>query len=153
MSDWASTERIQADVSTVDQQVIHGELHVQAGVAQHDGPETLLEMLNRSDPFFPVSLAQGGIVFTAKAQVAVVTCAPEVGLSDPERIGAAKTIGLEVVMTGGAEFRGWATLELPPTRARALDYLNAPGLFFTLRSDLAIRFINRSFVRYVRPLD
>ena len=153
MSDWASTERITADISLAEQARLHGELHVQGRVAHHDGPETPLEMLNRPDAFFPVTVDQGKIAFVAKSQVAVVACAPEVGFSDPERASAAKTIALEIVMADGDEFRGWATLELPPTRARTLDYLNAPGQFFSLQGEDATRFINRGHVRVVRPMD
>jgi hypothetical protein len=153
MGDWASTERISADISLADQARLSGELHVQGRVAHHDGPETPLEMLNRSDPFFPVTLDQGNVAFLAKSQVAVVSCAPHLGQSDPERASAAKTIALEIVMAGGQEFRGWATLELPPTRARTLDYLNAAGAFFSLQGEDAMRLINRAHVRVVRPLD
>lgn len=153
MGDWASTERIPADIALADQARLSGQLHVQGRVAQHDGPETPLEMLNRPDPFFPVTLEQGKVAFVAKAQVAFVVGAPHLGQSDPERVSAAKTIALEIVMVGGEEFRGWATLELPPTRARTLDYLNASGTFFSLQGEDATRFINRAFVRMVRPLD
>ena len=153
MGDWASTERISADISLADRTRLRGELHLQGRVAHHDGPETPLEMLNRADIFFPVALSQGKIAFLAKAQVAVVACAPAMGYSDPERASAAKTIALEIVMAGGDEFRGWATLELPPTRARTLDYLNAPGQFFSLQGVDATRFINRAHVRVVRPTD
>ena len=154
MGDWASTERISAEISLADQARLSGELHVQGRVAHHDGPETPLEMLNRPDAFFPVTLGQGKVAFLAKAQVSMVACAPDdLGPSDPERVSAAKTIALEIVMAGGEELRGWATLELPPTRARTLDYLNAPGAFFSLKGEDATRFINRSFVRVVRPLD
>ena len=38
-------------------------------------------------------------------------------------------------MVGGAEYRGVAVSELPPTRARALDLLNAPERFFQLLTD------------------
>jgi hypothetical protein len=153
MGDWASTEQISADITLAAQARLTGELHVQGRVAHHDGPETPLEMLNRPDGFFPVTLDQGRIAFLAKAQVAVVACSPQLVPSDPERASAAKTVALEIVMADGEEFRGWATLELPPTRARTLDYLNAPGQFFSLQGEDATRFINRAHVRVVRPLD
>jgi hypothetical protein len=153
MADWATTERIAAEITLADQSGLRGELHVQGRVAQHDGPETPLEMLNRPDSFFPVTLEGSRVVFLAKAQVSVIACGAGIGQSDPERASAAKTIALEIVMAGGAEFRGWAILELPPTRARTLDYLNAGGLFIALLGEDATRFINRSHVRVVRPVD
>jgi hypothetical protein len=53
----------------------------------------------------------------------------------------------------GVEYRGRSTFELPPARARALDYVNAPGRFFTLRTDDMTQHINKSLVRLIRPLD
>ena len=153
VSNWASTERVPAQILLAEQMVIQGELHLQPMVAFHEGSETPLEMLNRSDAFFPISLPGGEITFVAKAQVAVVTCAADAFVTDPERLGAAKTIGMEVVLEGGAELKGRSLLELPPTRSRALDYLNSIGQFFVLRSDTALRFINRAHVRVVRPTD
>ncbi len=153
MADWASTERIKAEILLAEGRTLAGELHLQARVAQHDGPETPLEMLNRPDAFFPVTLDDGRIGFIAKSQVSAIRSASAMTPADPERVSAAKTIGLEVVMAGGAEYRGWAALELPPTRARTLDYLNASGLFFMLESEDAAWFIHREYVRMVRPLD
>jgi hypothetical protein len=153
MSDWASTERIPAEIVLAEGIHVDGELHLQGRVGQHDGPETPLEMLNRPDFFFPVSLPDGKVAFAAKAQVALVVCGAGIGMTDPERMGAAKTVNLEVGMAGGAEYRGWVTIELPPSRARALDFLNGAGLFFVLRSADFTWLINRTHVRAIRPLD
>nr|MBA3893210.1 hypothetical protein [Gemmatimonadales bacterium] len=49
--------------------------------------------------------------------------------------------------------RGRATLELPPGRRRALDYMNGPGGFFALWADGRTRYINKQHVRLIRPLD
>ena len=51
-----------------------------------------------------------------KAQVAGVTCPRTCPLPDPDRVTAAKHVELEVVLPGGAEYRGRATFELPPGR-------------------------------------
>ncbi len=152
MSDWAATERLPGEVSLAEGITITGDLHLQGGVALHNGPETPLEMLNRPDPFFPVTLAGGETVFVSKALTAVVSCylSP---LADADRLYAAREVGLEVMMEGGAEFRGRATLELSPTRGRTLDYLNAADPFFTIRTDAVTRFIHRAHVRVIRPLD
>ena len=153
MSNWASTERIPAQVTMAESVVIQGDIHLQPRVGHHDGPETPLEMLNRPEPFFPVTLAGGQIAFAAKAQVALVTCDPGIAMTDVERASAAKTIRLDVTMAGGNQVKGWASLELPPTRNRTLDYLNEPGPFFVLRTETATCYINRLHVRVVRPGD
>lgn len=152
MNDWASTRRIPARVLLAEGLVIQGEVHLQPRVAWRDGPETPVEMLNRPDAFFPLSLPHGDIVFVAKEQVAAVLYEEVMTFDDAERQTAARMIPLEVMMVAGVEHRGVAVSELPPTKARALDFLNAPDRFFPLLTDEGTMCIHRRFVRAVRPL-
>jgi hypothetical protein len=152
MTDWASTNRQSARVTLAEGLVIQGDLHLQPRVAWRDGPELPLELLNRGEAFFPISLPQGDVVFVAKEQVAVLAYPEVVGFDDPDRKTAALTIPLEVMMVGGAEYRGVAVSELPPTKARALDFLNAQERFFQLLTNDGALCINRRFVRAARPL-
>jgi len=110
-------------------------------------------MLNRADPFFALTLPGGVVTFVSKAQVSVIDCREQPPLTDPDRITAAKLLALEVVLDSGAEYRGRASVELPPGRSRALDYVNAPGAFFTLFADDTTHYFNKSRVRLIRPLD
>ena len=151
-SDWASTERVSAEITLADGTVLAGEIHVQPRVAHHEGAETPVEMLNRTEPFFVLS-HEGGVLFLSKAQVAYVSCGAQPPLGDPERFNAAKLVALEVQLVGGAEFKGWATVERPPNRARTLDYLNEPEPFFTVWTNAVTCYIHRAHVRLVRPLD
>jgi hypothetical protein len=153
MSDWAATERIAAEILLAEGVTVYGDIHLQARVAYRDGAETPLEMLNRPEPFFVLSTPDGSIVFLSKDQVAVISCAPDAVLDDPERTTAARRLGLDVVLWGGAIYRGWAMHELPPNRARTLDYLNAAGRFFAVSTDAETRYVNRSHVSIVRPSD
>jgi len=153
MSDWGSTNRVAAMVALAEGVTLEGELHLLTRPAYPPGPETPLEMLNRPDPFFALTLPDGVVTFVPKAQVSVIDCREQPPLSDPDRITAAKLVGLEVVLHGGAEYRGRATVELPPGRARALDYVNGPGAFFELFSDETMHYLNKSLVRLIRPLD
>ena len=153
MSDWGSTNQVPAHVALAEGLVVEGELHLLTRPAYPPGPETPLEMLNRPDPFFVLTLADGAVTFVAKAQVAVINCREQPQLTDPDRVSAAKLVALEVVLHGGTEYRGRATVELPPGRARALDYVNGSGQFFSLFSDETTHYLNKSFVRLIRPLD
>ena len=153
MSDWATTRRLPAAVTLAGGDVAIGELHLQPIVAHHDGPESPVEMLNRAEEFFPLALADGGVIFLSKSTVAFVACATtDVPDQDPARLEATVRVELDVRIPG-AEYRGMAALELPPTRARTLDYLNGAGRFFAIVSGPTTRFINRAHVRSVRPLD
>jgi hypothetical protein len=151
MNNWAVTERVPVRVVLAEGLAILGDAHLQPRVAWRDGPETILEMLNRDEAFFAMTLAGGDVVFVSKAQVAVLAY-HEAGGSDSERNSAARTIPLEVMMVGGAEHRGTALSELPPTRGRALDFLNAPEAFFLLIAADSNLCLNRRHVRAARPL-
>lgn len=153
MSDWAETRRVAASVIVAGGDVIMGELHLQPSVPHRPGPESPLEMLNRAETFFPLALADGGVAFLSKDTVAVVSCATaDMPAPDPARLGAVTHVEMEVRLTGG-DYRGRADMELPPTRGRTLDYLNAGGRFFGLVTGTTVRFLNRSHVHSVRPLD
>jgi hypothetical protein len=153
MSDWGITTKVPAEVVLAEGITLAGDLHLYARTTYPPGPETPLEMLNRDDGFFALTLEGGGVTFIPKTQVVVVSCRDRPRLLDPERESAARHIELEVVVQGGTEYRGRAALELPPSRARSLDYLNGPGVFFVLGRDDISWYINKSRVRFARPLD
>jgi hypothetical protein len=152
MSDWGITTKVPAEVVLAEGVVLAGDLHLYARPTYPPGPETPLEMLNRADGFFALTL-DGGVTFVPKSQVVVVTCRNQAQLVDPERITAGRLIELEVVVQGGAEYRGRVVAELPPSRGRTLDFLNAPGVFFELDADELSWYFNKSRVRVARPLD
>ena len=152
MSSWGSTRLVPAEAALAEGVVLAGTLHLMARVAFPPGPETPLELLNRAEPFFALTLDGGGVALVAKAQLAVLTCR-DVPPPDPARLSAAKLVDLEVTVVGGAEYRGRAAVELPRSRSRALDFLNDPDPFFPLCSDDAARYLNKRLVRLIRPLD
>lgn len=152
MSDWGITTKVQAEVVLAEGIVLAGDLHLYARPDYPPGPETPLEMLNRPDTFFALTL-DGGVRFIPKSQVVVVTSRSRTPPGDPDRVSAGKLIEMEVVVQGGAEYRGRAVLELPPSRRRTLDYLNGTGIFFMLGTDDVSWYFNKSRVRLARPLD
>ena len=154
MADWAATKRLNARVVLAEGLTLQGELHLQPRVAYHDGPELPVEMLNRPERFFVLSLAKGGVVFVSKTQVALVaySAAAAAPPLDRERSTACRTLKFEVMIVGGVEYKGQVQTELPPDHSRPLDYLNAPEDFFTLVTDKNTLCLNRRHVRAVRPL-
>lgn len=153
MSDWGATQRVAARVLLAEGVVLAGDLHLLAKTTYPTDSESPLEMLNRDDPFFALTLAEGGVAFVSKAQAAVVSCRDRGVPDDPARTSAAKLVELSVQLTDGVEYRGRSSFELPPARNRALDYVNGPGRFFALWTDDTTQYINKSLVRLIRPLD
>jgi hypothetical protein len=138
-------------VTLVEGVAIEGDLHLQPRTAYHASPETPLEMLNRDDHFFPMTLAHGEVVLVGKAQVTTVAFDGS-PVEDPERQSIARVLELEITMAGGRELRGIAASELPPNRSRASDFLNAPEAFFALVTPEATICVNRAHIRAARPL-
>ena len=126
MSEWAETRRLAVEILLAEGVTLRGELHLQPGVASHEGTETPLELLNRPEPFFVLSVADG-ITFVSREQVAAVTCAPQIIPEDPDRLNAATRLSLEVVLWGGAtgparsitSIRPAGSSPYPPTRRPA----------------------------------
>jgi hypothetical protein len=123
----------------------------------HDGPETVLEMLNRDEGFFPFQPADddgGGMMLIAKAHTVTVSIDRQAPIADPARLSAARMAGIELVMAGGATLGGWASYEMPDGHARLLDYLNASTQpFFAIWTHATTHYVNRAHVLYAHPLE
>ena len=61
MSDWASTKRVAGEVIFEVGTTLKGDLHLPMSTAVRPSLETPLEMLNRSDGFFPLTLSSGDV--------------------------------------------------------------------------------------------
>lgn len=131
-----------------------GHIYVMEGVPQHDGPETVLELLNRPEGFFAFRPAEDAeILLVSKVQTVSLSVERQAPIADPARLSAARMLGVEVVLTGGSTVGGWASVELPQAQSRLLDYLNAsPASFFAVWTHAATHYVNRAHVLYARPL-
>ncbi|MEO8029451.1 MAG: hypothetical protein ABJC74_13110 [Gemmatimonadota bacterium] len=153
MTDYGSSERISSIVTLVEGIAIGGDLHVQPGAARHLGAETPLEMLNRPEPFFPLTQDDGEAIFIAKRQVAYIEQRATMGSNDPVRASVARMFPLEITLVGGLTLTGVSQSELPPQHSRTSDFLNVGDeTFFPLQTESALLYINRSHVRVARSL-
>lgn len=129
MSDWGSTNRLPAQVALVEGLVLDGDLHLLTRPAypQPGGSETPLEMLNRPDPFFALTLPEGDVALVPKARVLEITCQEDVPEPDPDRVTAAKVVELEVARPRGARPRR-STRRSSPTRRTGRSAASAPAI-------------------------
>jgi hypothetical protein len=132
-----------------------GDVFVMQRVPHHDGPETVLEMLNRREGFFAFRPAdEEGVLLLSKSHTVSVSVDRQAPIADPARLTAAKMLGFELVLVGGATLGGWASVELPEHHARLLDYLNASDEpFFAMWTHATTHYVNRAHVLYARPMD
>ena len=147
--DWGDTVRIKAEVQATGGRTFSGFLHLLPFASIHLGPETPEDVLNRDEAFFALTDQQEHTIFIAKAQVLAVVVEHET--VDPDRLHAARTIELRVELSDGSEYTGTVSSELPPTRTRAIDFLNHGAGFFALHVADTARYINRVHVRAVSP--
>lgn len=153
MTEWGTTNRLRVRVRLADGEEVVGDLHLQPRVSHHNGPETPLDLLDRSELFFPLALPESGIRFIGKPQVVSVACAPIPAESELDRLGITRFVTMELSLTDGSLVQGGAGVTLPPTRHRALDCLNAGSGFLVLWSDETALYVNRAHIRAVRPLE
>ncbi len=131
-----------------------GQIFLMERVPQHDGPETVLELLNRPEGFFAFRPAgDDEVLLVSKQQTISLSIDRQAPIADPARLSAARTLGVEIVLAGGSTVGGWASAELPDAHARLLDYLNeSHEAFFAVWTHVATHYLNRAFVLYARPL-
>jgi len=136
-----------------DGEAREGEVFVMDRVPYRDGPETVLEMLNREEDFFAFRPTGGPpVLLVARSHTVTVTVDAPGPLSDPARRAAAQAVPLTVALATGDALTGEAQFEAPLSRQRALDYLNASrDPFFALTQGESTTFINRAHVRHVQP--
>lgn len=131
-----------------------GQIFVMERVPQHDGPETVLELLNRPEGFFAFQpAANEEVLLVSKQQTVSLSIDRQAPIADPARLSAARMLGVELTLAGGSTLSGWASAELPEGHSRLLDYLNEPHeAFFAVWTHAATHYVNRAFVLYARPL-
>ena len=135
-----------------------GAVFVADRVAHHEGPETLLELLNRDEGFFafrPEGKPGGpAVLLIAKSQTVNVAAPGSAPIVDPDRREAARQASITVHLHGGSMLTGLVRFEAPDNHRRLLDYLNASlDPFFALTVDDVTIYINRAHVLYARPGD
>jgi hypothetical protein len=152
MSAWVNTNRVPVEILLTGQRIVSGDIHLQPFAEHHAGAETPVDLMNRAEQFFVVTLEAGQPVFLARSQVMYVKLSAQAAIDDPERASAARRIGLELELADSSLVEGVVSLEMPPDRTRTLDFLNFGPDFFAVWTPESIRIVNRNHVRAVSPL-
>src|SRR3989442_15654419 len=112
-----------------------GEIFLFERVPQHSGPETPLEMLNRPEGFSPFRAdGKSAVLLVTKAHTVLLSVPHAASISDPDRLSAARTIRLDVMLANGSTLAGVGAVQAPEYQARPLHYFNAPPEPFFLLS-------------------
>lgn len=130
-----------------------GEVFVQSVSRYHAGPEEPRDVLNASDPFFPLATDAGELLLVAKDFVRDVETRDSLYEDPLERAGLLASV-VELTLADGCVLSGAVLLCAAAGRERLLDSLNAStDRFMAVYMTSGARLVNRRLVLHVRPLD
>ena len=130
---------------------LEGDIFVRQSSRYAQRLEDAPEVLNSSQPFFPMALSNGEIALVSKEHVYTLRGGPGVIHQDLS-LGTPATV--ELFMVDGERITGRVLIEPRRAHTRVLDFLNSgEERFFTVFAKNFVLLVNRSQVIRVRPLD
>ena len=118
----------------------------------HDGPQTLLELLNSGDRLIPLEGVEDES-FHLLTRAEIVWAAPHAGVEarlQRPRLHAASEERVRIRLSDGTTVEGMLQLERIGQLNRASDFLNLSDDFFSVETDDGLLFVNKLRVRDVR---
>jgi hypothetical protein len=128
-----------------DGRILEGRLYAAAG--DGDDYEGVVARLNDPEEDF-VPLAVGNDRFLLQ-KAGIVTAELLDRPDSPDPVGA-RVVAARLSLMGGTALLGHLRVEMPPERARVLDYLNAAPRFIPLWSDRGVVLVQRRAIVTVR---
>lgn len=127
------TVAFKAEVVCADGRRWEGQVFLPAAAPTHEGPARAEEWMNDTAPFFPFLAAGETRSFLLnKREIVVLTVEAAADAEDAVEGAGPVTRGV-VVEAEDQRLRGLIQIEMPKEHTRALDYLNRPEPFLTLR--------------------
>ena len=140
-------------LSLVSGETVAGAMFVSHSEDGDPRRETVRDVLNAPERFFPVEMGEGGTLLVAKDQVVDVLTELQDD-ADELRRASARSARLDIALAGGVVRSGLVFLELPAEQPRLLDYLNRlTDHFLTLYAADGTRLVNRALIERVLPRD
>ena len=152
MAEYLEKERIHVRISLTGEDPLDGELSLAPVAEAHDGPESVLDILNGPSRFIPfVRGDDRSVLLLSRTNINWMVTGPGV---DTQRVCPANFMvtreeSVHVTFTDGRGIDGLIQMELPEGMNRASDFLNCPEEFFALRSRLGVVLVNKTRVRDV----
>lgn len=153
MPEYIEKIRVTVRVSRPGEPIMEGVLSLSPYSEFHDGPETLLELLNSSATMLPFQrLSDDAILLLCRMDLQWVVAGPAVDpeLLRPRTFRYTREERVRVRLRGGDELEGLLQMELPELMNRASDYMNGPETFFPLTTRQGVFLIQKASVRELR---
>lgn len=156
MPEYVEKIRVSVRISRSGEPVIEGELALSPSSPFHDGPETLLDLLNASMHLLPFQRQADDVtLLLCRPDVQWVMASPGVDpeLLRPPAFGFTREERMRVRLRSGEEIEGLLQMELPENINRASDYLNGPEPFFPLSTRQGTYLVQKTSVREILLVD
>jgi len=140
--------RLPVVLVTTDAQRVSGDLFVQSSTRNKLGHETAIDVLNASEPFFPIATMKGKMLLLAKAHVREILVALEDAELPDWECGTPAEV--DIVMHGGARHVGTILVQLASGQRRVMDFLNRlHDRFVPLYKEDGMVLLNREQIAHV----
>lgn len=141
---------VAAEVTIAGQKPVTLKLYLAGQAASHAGYERPSDLLNGSDPFFPVMEKKGRLALLQRDAVVImsVPAGDERGGNEPGAdeaiVGTLSSERVEVRLDDGPSVKGLVEYVMPEGSRRLVDFLNLGERFLAVRQDGTIHLINKS---------
>jgi hypothetical protein len=156
MPEYIEKIRVSIRVSRPGEPVMEGVCSLSPDSPAHDGPETLLELVNAPITMLPFQReTDDAMLLLSRTDLQWVLAGPGVALElvRPASYCFTREERVAVRMRGGEELEGVLQMEMPENVNRTSDFLNGPEPFFPLTTRQGIFLVQKACTREVRLFD
>jgi hypothetical protein len=156
MPEYIEKIRVSVRVSRPGEPVLEGILSLAPHSQFHEGPETLLELLNSPLNMLPFQRrSDNATLLLPRLDIQWLMAGPRVApdLVRPHVFRFTREERVRVLLRNGEDFEGLLQMELPETNNRASDYLNEPEPFFPLASRPGVLLIQKAHTHEIQLYD
>jgi len=152
MTGYVHKHRAPVRVCLPGQDPVDGLFSLAPQSALHDGPETILELLNSPVRVIPFILTEHStVLLLTRLNIDWVIAGHGVDphLVSPKTYAVTREESVHITFNDGRGVSGLLQMELPQGMNRASDFLNTPEEFFPMRTRVGIVIVNKGRVRDV----
>jgi hypothetical protein len=148
MSDYRiEKDRFSVKLFFSDGKVDEGNIYLSLQAANHEGRESVRDVLNQLDLFLPVNFPMKSTKLVNKRHLLMVSFPSNEGEED---LGAeANPHDVVLHLTNGVQIEGKFIFLLPPHSSRVKDYLSQTDSFMELRRQGEIYLVNKRHIIFV----
>jgi hypothetical protein len=147
MPQYVEKHRIRVKVAATGLALVEGFLSLASQSGAHDGPETILELLNSDQRVVPLIRATDeSVVLLMRDNIESVAAGADVEphwVCPPSYL-VTREEHVEVMFADGGGIEGLLQMELPEHLNRASDFLNGAGSFFPLVTRTGTILVNKA---------